>query len=226
MSLLGEQYRVLVEEKIADSGVDLLRERFEVDVGDGLERRRARGADRRLRRDPDPLGDADDGGADRPRGSTEGDRPRRDRRRQRRRRGGDQARDHRRQRAAVEHRRGGGAHDRADARAGAQHPAGARVADRARGSARGSVGSRSTRRRWACSGSAASASSSPPAHAAFGMRVVAFDPFVSAERFRELGAEKAETPRRRSTRRPTSSRSTCRGRRRRAAGWTPRRSRR
>ncbi len=28
----------------------------------------------------------------------------------------------------------------------------------------------------------------------FGMRVVAFDPFVSAERFRELGAEKAERP--------------------------------
>jgi D-3-phosphoglycerate dehydrogenase len=29
---------------------------------------------------------------------------------------------------------------------------------------------------------------------AFGMRVVAFDPFVSSERFRELGVEKAETP--------------------------------
>ena len=29
---------------------------------------------------------------------------------------------------------------------------------------------------------------------AFGMRVVGFDPFVSAERFRELGAEKADTP--------------------------------
>ena len=28
---------------------------------------------------------------------------------------------------------------------------------------------------------------------AFGMRIVAFDPFVSAERFRELGAERAET---------------------------------
>jgi D-3-phosphoglycerate dehydrogenase len=28
----------------------------------------------------------------------------------------------------------------------------------------------------------------------FGMRVVAFDPFVSAERFRELGVEKGETP--------------------------------
>jgi D-3-phosphoglycerate dehydrogenase len=33
VSLLGEQYRVLVAEKIADSGVDLLRERFEVDLG-------------------------------------------------------------------------------------------------------------------------------------------------------------------------------------------------
>ena len=29
---------------------------------------------------------------------------------------------------------------------------------------------------------------------AFGMHVVGFDPFVSAERFRELGAEKADTP--------------------------------
>ena len=29
---------------------------------------------------------------------------------------------------------------------------------------------------------------------AFGMRVVAYDPFVSSERFRELGVEKAETP--------------------------------
>ena len=35
MSLLGEQYRILVAEQIADSGVDLLRERFEVDVGVG-----------------------------------------------------------------------------------------------------------------------------------------------------------------------------------------------
>ena len=35
MSLLGEQYRVLVAEQIADSGVDLLRERFAVDVGVG-----------------------------------------------------------------------------------------------------------------------------------------------------------------------------------------------
>jgi D-3-phosphoglycerate dehydrogenase / 2-oxoglutarate reductase len=36
VSLLGEQYRILVAEPIADSGVDLLRERFEVDVAVGL----------------------------------------------------------------------------------------------------------------------------------------------------------------------------------------------
>jgi D-3-phosphoglycerate dehydrogenase / 2-oxoglutarate reductase len=35
VSVLGEQYRILVAEKIADSGVDLLRERFEVDLGVG-----------------------------------------------------------------------------------------------------------------------------------------------------------------------------------------------
>ena len=32
MTVLGEQYRILVAEKIADTGVDLLRERFAVDV--------------------------------------------------------------------------------------------------------------------------------------------------------------------------------------------------
>ena len=65
MSLLGEQYRVLVAEQIADSGVDLLRERFAVDVGTGWSAGRAGGADRGLRRDPDPVGDADDRGGDR-----------------------------------------------------------------------------------------------------------------------------------------------------------------
>ena len=33
--MLSESYRVLVAEEIADSGVDLLRERFAVDVGVG-----------------------------------------------------------------------------------------------------------------------------------------------------------------------------------------------
>ena len=33
MTTLGEQYRILVSEPIADSGVELLRERFTVDLG-------------------------------------------------------------------------------------------------------------------------------------------------------------------------------------------------
>ncbi len=48
----------------------------------------------------------------------------------------------------------------------------------------------------------------------FGMRVVAFDPFVSAERYRELGVEKADSPQDIYAR-PTSSPSTCRRRPRR-----------
>ena len=44
----------------------------------------------------------------------------------------------------------------------------------------------------------------------FGMRVLAFDPFVSAERYRELGVEKAKPTATISTRRPTSSPSICR----------------
>ena len=46
-AVLAESYKVLVAEKIADSGVDLLRERFAVDVGIDWSRGRAGGADRR-----------------------------------------------------------------------------------------------------------------------------------------------------------------------------------
>ena len=48
-------------------------------------------------------------------------------------------------------------------------------------------------RRSASSASAASASSSPRARKGFGMRVIAYDPFVGAERYKELGVEKADT---------------------------------
>ena len=53
----------------------------------------------------------------------------------------------------------------------------------------------------------------------FGMHVVAFDAYVAEERFRELGVERASSSIS-STRRPTSSRSTCRSRRRRRTGST------
>ena len=91
--------------------------------------RRARTADRRVRRDPDPLGDQDDPGADRyaerlkviGRAGTGVDNVDMTRRR---------PRDHRRQRAGVEFRGRGRAHPRARARALPERAAGARVAGR------------------------------------------------------------------------------------------------
>ena len=85
--------------------------------------------------------------------------------------GGDQARHRRRQRAAVERDHGRRAHDGAAAGAGAQRPAGARLADqRASGSARSSPASSCTRRRSGSSASAGSGSSSPSARAGSGCR--------------------------------------------------------
>ena len=52
--------KVLVKEKIADSGVDLLRENFDVDLGLEMSDEELRERIGELRRDPDPLGDEDD----------------------------------------------------------------------------------------------------------------------------------------------------------------------
>ncbi len=125
MSLLGEQYRVLVAEEIADAGVELLRERFEVDVGLGWSRdelaERIGGYDGIVIRSATRLDAELIGRAERLRvigragiGVDNVDVG-----------GGDEARDRRRERAAVEHRGGGRAHDRVDAGAGAQRAAGA-----------------------------------------------------------------------------------------------------
>ena len=134
-------YRVLVKEKIADAGVELLRAALRRRRAHRHARGGAAGGDRRLRRDRDPLRHEADGRPDRARRPPEGDRPRRHRRRQRRRAGRHQARHHRRQRARVEHRRRRRAHDRDAARAGAQHPAGARLAEERQ------VGAQQVRRR-------------------------------------------------------------------------------
>ena len=113
-------------------------------------RRGARRGDRRLRRDPDPLGDPDDRRADRARRAPQGDRPRRHRRRQRRHPRRHPPRDHRRQRARIELGRRRRAHAGADARALPQRPAGARLADRRRlGAAASSRAPSSTARRSA-----------------------------------------------------------------------------
>ena len=49
--------RVLVAEKIGDSGIELLKEHFDVELGVGWSREELERADRRIRRRPDPLGD-------------------------------------------------------------------------------------------------------------------------------------------------------------------------
>ena len=86
----------------------------------------------------------------------------------------------------VDGRLGGGADDRAARRARAQHPAGARGAEAGQLGAL-ALGRRSSSRarRSACSASAGSASRSRGARSGSGMRVVAYDPFVGDDRFRE-----------------------------------------
>ena len=149
----------------------------------------------------------------------EGDRPRRRRRRQRRRRGGDQARHHRRQRAAVERHHRRRAHDGAAARARAQRPAGARA--------------RSSTARWERSkwggvevyektlgllgfgriGQLVAARAPGLRHARARVRPVRLGRRASAS-----SASRRPSPPTTSTRRPTSSRSTC-PRRPRPSGW-------
>ena len=76
-------------------------------------------------------------------------------------------------------------------------PAGARQPHRGQaGSARSSRASSCSTRRSASSASGASASSSPSARRASACASIAFDPFVGAERYRELGVEQGRVLRR------------------------------
>ncbi len=157
--------RVLVAEKIGASGVELLKEHFDVDTAsrDKSTSSRIGDYDGILIRSATKLtADLIEQGHE-----PEGDRPRRRRRRQRRRPRRDQARHRRRQRAAVQRRHRRRAHDGAAARAGPQRPAGARGADRRQVGALEVLRRRAaTTRRSASSASAASASSSPSARRA------------------------------------------------------------
>ena len=59
---MTDRPRILVKEKIADAGVDLLSERFDVDIGTDWARTSSP-SDRRLRRDRDPFRHPADRGA-------------------------------------------------------------------------------------------------------------------------------------------------------------------
>ena len=145
----GDPVKVLVREKIADSGVELLRQSFDVDLGLEMSEQELSDAiaeyDALLVRSatqvtPELI--------ERP--TAEGDRPRRHRRRQRRHPRRDPARHRRRQRARIELRRRRRAHAGADARPLPQRAPRTRIADRRRlGAAQASRAPSSTARRSA-----------------------------------------------------------------------------
>ena len=187
--------RVLVKEKIGDSGVELLREQgFDVELGvdweDGELERRIGEFDGILIRSATKL-TADLIARGR---AAQGGRPRRRGRRQRRRRRRHQARHRRGQRAAVERDHRGRAHDGAAAGAGAQR-ARRRTprSSAAPGTARSSAASSSYEKTLGILGFGRIGQLVAQRAPGFGMRVIAFDAYVAEERFRELGVERADT---------------------------------
>ena len=185
--------KVLVKEKIADSGVELLRENFDVDLGLEMSDEELAETIGELRRDPDPLGDQDDARADRAGDEPQGDRPRRHRGRQRRHPGRHTARDivanapESNSVAAAEHtlalmlalfRNVPQAHGAlVDGRWDRAKYKGSELYGKTIGVVGfGRIGQLVAKRAQG-----------------FEMDVVAFDKFVSAERFKELGVEGAES---------------------------------
>ena len=199
-------YRVLVTERSPD-GRRMLREAAPTSTSSSeLERPTLIERDRRLRRAHRASGDQGRRRAPRPRPSAAGDRPRRHRRRQRRRRRRHRAR-HRRRERARSNVMSAAEHAIACSRARAQHPAGDGALE---GGPLGAqeVTASSLGKTLGVVGSGASASSSRErARRPSSMNVIAYDPFVSAERGRGSGRAAALDdlwPR------PTSSRCTCR----------------
>ena len=187
--------KVLVKEKIADSGVELLREQFDVELGldwdgDELEKRIGEFDGILIRSatklTPDliergerlkVIGRAGTG------------------RRQRRRRGRDQARHRRRERPRGQLDRRRRAHARAHARPLPQRPAGARLTRRGQVGPLELQGHRALRQDARASLGFGRIGQLVAARAqAFDMQVVAYDKFVTAERFRELGVEGVDDP--------------------------------
>ena len=186
--------RVLVREEIADAGVELLRSRFDVDVDTESDLASIIGLyDAIVIRSATKLTADVIGRADR----HEGDRPRRRRRRQRRRRRGDHAA------ASSSRTRPSRTSSRPPSTPSACCVALARNIPQAHaalveggsGSARSGAGSSCPRRPPRRAG--LRPHRQQVARRALGMqvRVIAYDPFVAADRFRELGVEQRDVRR-------------------------------
>ena len=137
-----------------------------------------------------------------------------------------QARHHRRQRAAVEHRRRRRAHDRADARARAQRPAGARLADRAQWERSKFGGVEVYEKTLGVLGFGRIGQLVATARAGVRHARARLRPVRGRRALPRAGRREGRDRRASSTRGPTSSRSTSPHRRDARAGSTPRRSRR
>ena len=146
--------RVLVTEKIAQSGLDLLTDAgHDVDVQEGLDPRGAAGRHRRGPGTHHPLRHPGDRRGSRGRLLTPGGRPGRGRPRQRRCAGGDRTRGHGGQRAHLEHPLGGRTGHGAAPGPGPQHPPGPRrPGGRPVGALEVGRASSCTARSWAWSG--------------------------------------------------------------------------
>ena len=171
---------VLVAEELSPAGIALLESDFEVRHSDGADRAAAAAGHRRRRRDPRPLRDQGRRRGHRRRPQAQGRRPRRRRPRQRRRPGRDQGRRDGRQRADLQHR-----HAPPSYRSRCCSPAPATSRRRQRRAQGRRVEAHQVHRRRArrarprrASASAASACWSPQRLRRFGMKLVAYDPYV------------------------------------------------
>ena len=188
--------KVLISDELSDAAVQIFRDRgVEVDFQPQLGKDKAQaGRDhRRLRRPRHPLGHQGDRGPDREGGQPARHRARRDRGRQRRHPGGERQ-GHRGDEHALRqldhHRRARHRDDVRAARGRSRRPT--PRPGRASGRSRSSWGSRSPARRWGSSAAATSARWSRPRAIGLKMKVIAYDPFLSAERAQALGVERIE----------------------------------
>ncbi len=219
--------KVLVAEKIAASGIELLKEKFDVDVKTDLTPEQLVAQIPGLRRAHRALGHAGDARGHRGRREPQDHRPRRRGRRQRRRRRRHRARHHRVQRADLQHRVGRRADHGAHARRRAQDAAGQRVdARRASGSARKFTGAELYEKTLAIVGLGRIGSLVAERARGFGMKLIGYDPYISEERAAKMGVDALRDRRRAAAASPTSSRCTCPRPRRPSACSAPSSSRR